>query len=271
VETRRAIRIGLLLSQGGEFAFVLFAAARDALLVEPEAASLFAAIVTVSMASTPFLMMFNDWLDRRRGNREADGMGAPDFAGPSQAIVVGYGRFGQTVAQMMMAKGIPVTLIDSKPAQIELVGSFGMKVHYGDGTRVDLLRLAGAGEARAILFCTERGLSPHRLEPILLAFPQAAIMVRTYDRYQLIEFRDLDLKFAIREVFESAVKMGREALALFCVDEAEVDRVEAEYRRRDAERLDGQASSGDIFALKESLFGPDNPIADREPSETGSS
>ena len=266
MESRRALKLGLLLSQGGEFGFVLFASAQAAMLIEPEAASLFSAIVTVSMAATPFLMMFNDWLDRRstaRGGADLDG---PEMSGPSQAIVVGYGRFGQTVAQMMMAKGIPVTLIDSKPSQIELSGSFGMKVYYGDGTRIDLLRLAGAAEAKAILFCLDGPpLAARRLEPILEAFPQAAVFVRAFDRRHLIELRSLDLKCVVREMFESAVVMGREALALFCVDEDEVARVEEEYRRRDQERLDIQASSGDLHALKERMFTPENPLADREP------
>ncbi|MGZ8311722.1 MAG: monovalent cation:proton antiporter-2 (CPA2) family protein [Allosphingosinicella sp.] len=263
---RKAVKLGLLLSQGGEFAFVLFAAARQAMLVEPEAASLFSAIVTVSMATTPFLMMFNDWLERRGAGDASDGLEGPEFAEAAKAIVVGYGRFGQTVAQMMMAKGIRVTLIDYNPTQIELVGTFGMKVYYGDGTRIDLLRLAGAADARALLFCVDGALPPRRLEPILTAFPQAAIFVRAFDRRHLIDLRALDLHSSVREVFESAVAMGRKALALFCVDEAEVDRVEQEYRRRDGERLDIQASSGDLLALKERLFRPDNPLADREPS-----
>jgi len=265
METRRALKLGLLLSQGGEVGFVLFAAAGQAMLIAPEAASLFGAIVTVSMATTPFLMMFNDWLDRRSTRRAGDGMEGPELSAPSQAIVVGYGRFGQTVAQMMMAKGIPLTLIDSKPSQIELSDSFGMKVYYGDGTRIDLLRLAGAAEAKALLFCIERALAPRRLEPILEAFPQAAVFVRAFDRRHLIELRSLDLKFAVRELFESAVLMGREALALFCIDAEEVERVEREYRRRDEERLDIQASTGDLHALKERMFTPDNPLAEKEP------
>jgi glutathione-regulated potassium-efflux system protein KefB len=265
MESRRAFKLGLLLSQGGEFGFVLFAAAQQAVLIAPEAASLFGAIVTVSMAATPFLMMFNDWLDRRSTRRDGDGMEGPELSAPSQAIVVGYGRFGQTVAQMMMAKGIPVTLIDSKPSQIELSGSFGMKVYYGDGTRIDLLRLAGAAEAKALLFCLDGSPLPARkLEPILEAFPQAAVLVRAFDRRHLIELRSLDLKSVVREVFESAVSMGREALALFCVDAEEVARVEEEYRRRDEERLDIQASSGDLHALKERMFTPGNPLAEKE-------
>jgi voltage-gated potassium channel Kch len=271
MESRRALKLGLLLSQCGEFGFVLFAAAQSALLIAPEAASLFAAIVTLSMATTPFLMMFNDWLDRRAGPRDADGLEGPELSAPSQAIVVGYGRFGQTVAQMMMAKSIPVTLIDSKPAQIEVSGNFGMKVYYGDGLRIDLLRLAGAGEAKALLFCTDpEKLTPHRLGPILEAFPHAAVFVRTFDRLHLIDLNALDLRFAVREMFESAVAMGREALALFCVDAEEVDRVEEEYRRRDQDRLDIQATSGDLHALKERMFSPDHPLEDLARAEPSS-
>ena len=91
------------------------------------------------------------------------------------------------------------------------------------------------------------------------------MFVRAFDRRHLIELRSLDVEYTIRALFESAVAMGRAALALFCVDEEEVDRVEQEYRRRDAERLDIQASSGDLHALKERMFRPDNPLADTEP------
>ncbi|HEX4738689.1 MAG TPA: cation:proton antiporter [Allosphingosinicella sp.] len=268
METRRALKLGLLLSQGGEFAFVLFAAAQNALLVAPAAASLFSAIVTLSMATTPFLMMVNDWIDRRASRRDGAGLEGPEDSPPSSAIVIGYGRFGQTVAQMLMAKGITLTLIDSKPAQIELVGSFGQKVYYGDGTRLDLLRLAGAAEVKALLFCTDTAIPRHRLEPVLAAFPQAAVFVRAYDRIHLMELAPLDLKSTIREVFESAVTMGREALALFCVDAEEVDRVERIYRERDRERLDSQTASGDIHAMSDIIFGPDNPLADRKAEGT---
>jgi glutathione-regulated potassium-efflux system protein KefB len=271
MKSRRALKLGLLLSQGGEFGFVLFAAAQGALLIDPAAASLFGAIVTVSMATTPFLMMVNDWLDRRSSRRDGDGLDGPELSSSTQAIVVGYGRFGQTVAQMLMAKGITVTLIDSKPSQIEISGDFGSKVYYGDGTRLDLLRLAGGADAKAILFCLDdRYPTAHRLEPILKAFPQAAVFVRAFDRLHLMELAPLDIRCTIREIFESAVLMGREALALFCVDADEVDRVEQEYRDRDRRRLDSQTASGDIHALKENMFSPENPLgargeAEREP------
>ena len=269
VERRRALKLGLLLSQGGEFAFVLFAAAQSAMLIEAEAASLFGAIVTLSMATTPFLMMLNDRLDQRASRRQGDGLDGPGESAPSRAIVVGYGRFGQTVSQIMMAKEIGVTLIDSKPSQIEISGSFGMKVYYGDGTRIDLLRLAGAGEAEAIFFCQDGPpLSARRLEPILEAFPQASVFVRTFDRLHLIELSSLDLHCVIREVFESAVCMGREALLTFKVDAEEVERVISQYRERDHQRLERQSATGDIRALRENMFSPWNPIGDRAEDET---
>nr|MBA3836016.1 NAD-binding protein [Sphingomonas sp.] len=143
----RSVRLGLLLSQAGEFGFVLFAQAAGALLIAPETASLFGAVVTLSMAATPFLMRLTDRLEARE-ERSAKGLDGPEASPPTRAIVVGYGRFGQTVAQMLMAKKIGVTLIDLKPQQIELSGEFGTKVYYGDGTRVDLLRTAGRKRPR---------------------------------------------------------------------------------------------------------------------------
>src|SRR3546814_2954143 len=111
------------------------------------AASLFGAVVTLSMASTPLLMTLV-----RRFNREdapiTAALDGPEIAGAARAIVIGYGRVGQTVAQMIMAQGASVTVIDSNPEQIERTASFGMKVYYGDGSRVDLLRREGPGIGR---------------------------------------------------------------------------------------------------------------------------
>jgi hypothetical protein len=212
--------------------------------------------------------MFNDWLDRRSTRKSGAGLDGPEHSATTDAIVVGYGRFGQTVAQMLMAKGLTVTLIDSKPSQIEISGAFGAKVYYGDGTRLDLLRLAGAADVKALLFCNDgTPLSARKLEPILEAFPQAALFVRAFDRIHLMELAPVDLKYSVREVFESAVQMGRAALALFCVGPEEVDRVEGEYRRRDLERLERQTESGDLHMLKNRMFGPDNPLADEEEAE----
>ncbi len=253
METRPAFGLGLLLSQGGEFGFVLFAQAQDALLIDPSAASLFGAVVTLSMATTPFLLM----IARRFEYAPAKGEKpeGPEAAVNSSAIIVGYGRFGQTVSQMLLADGISVTLIDVKPAQIERTAEFGVKVYYGDGRRIDLLRTAGAEQASLILFCTDDAtLGPKELEPILTTFPQAAILVRAFDRRQMIALAPLDLTASIREVYESAVLMGIESLKALAVSDSRIAEIEGEYRRRDIERLEAQGVSGDLHSMQDRMF-----------------
>ncbi|WP_333571615.1 cation:proton antiporter domain-containing protein [Sphingomonas sp.] len=253
MKPRGAFALGVLLSQGGEFGFVLFAQAQKALLIEPQAASVFSAIVTVSMATTPFLMMAT-----RRFRAEPPKAGAlPD--GPRQeganAVVVGYGRFGQTVAQMLIAQGIPVTIIDRDVEMIETAGSFGMKVYYGDGTRIDLLRQAGAGEAELLLFCQDGdAVDTEVVEGVHAAFPKASIFVRAYDRRSIMKLKGAPLSGVVREVMESAVVMARRAMDAVGVDGAEIDKTEAEYRRRDIERLTQQKETGDLYAGRDGMF-----------------
>ena len=168
-----------------------------------------------------------------------------------------------------MAKGIPVTIIDSKPSQSELAEEFGTKVSYGDGTRVDLLRTAGAETAEGIIFCQNpQELTRDKLAAVFEAFPHAAIMARVYDRLQVIEFDGLDLAACERELYESAIALGREALVKLGIPRREAERVEREYRQRDLERLEAQTVTGDLHAKSERTFGVDNPLPD-EAKECG--
>jgi monovalent cation:proton antiporter-2 (CPA2) family protein len=258
----RAIWLGLLLSQAGEFGFVLFGQAASAQLITREAASLFSAIVTLTMVSTPFLMQVIEWVLRRIPEPAVD-LEGPEFSPETNVIVVGYGRFGQTVGQMLMAKRIPVTIIDSKPSLIEVSEEFGTKVYYGDGTRVDILRTAGAEMAEAVLFCqAPKELTREKVEAVMESFPHIAVMARLYDRLHVIEFDGVDLAVCQRELFESAVVMGREALIKLGVSRREAERVEREYRERDLERLEAQTVTGDLHAKSERSFGVDRPLPD---------
>jgi glutathione-regulated potassium-efflux system protein KefB len=248
---RNALALGLLLSQGGEFGFVMFAQAQKGLLISPEAASLFGAVVTLSMASTPFLMMLTaplrrtpDSSERREGPR-ADG---------AAALVIGYGRFGQTVAQMLTLSDIRVTLIDTDTEMIDVADGFGSKVYFGDGTRIDLLRQAGAAEADALLFCLDgQQINAGVLEAVREAFPRPKIFLRAYDRRTLIDLRDAPHDYAVREVMESAVAMARDALERLGDNLQDIDEAEHEYRRRDDERLDLQREAGDYGAAREMI------------------
>ena len=256
---RKAFGLGLLLSQGGEFGFVLFKQAQEALLIDPEAASLFGAIVTISMAATPFLLMA---AARYEDGQQAEGdlPDGPELAPRANAIVVGFGRFGQAVSQILMGYGVSVTMIDIKPGQIETSGTYGAKVWYGDGRRVDLLRKAGADEAQLILFCLDdKDFAPRDLEAIQHSFPDAALFIRAYDRRQLIKFNDLGEGRVIREVYESAVRMGIEALAVLGASGDDIAGVEADFRHRDARRLAAQIDTGDFHALKDIFYRSGRP------------
>lgn len=257
---RAALWLALLLSQGGEFGFVLFTQAERAMLISPEGTSLFGAVVTLSMASTPFLMKVIRSFDRPAPL--PTGLEGPETSPESRVLVIGYGRFGQTVAQMLMASGVAVTLIDSKPAQIERTASFGMKVYYGDGRRIDLLRAAGAADANLIVYCVDGDwLDKQALEKVQQAFPQAGLLVRVFDRRHWIALDGLDLTGVVREVYESAVLMGRMALHQLGVDPAEIERIEAAYRQRDEERLELQSASGDLHSGQDRMFHPSRPLA----------
>ncbi|HEX7874572.1 MAG TPA: cation:proton antiporter [Sphingobium sp.] len=246
--------LGMLLSQGGEFGFVLFSQAGAALLIAPEAATMFSAIVTLSMVTTPFLMIFASRLEFAPAE-DGEGLEGPDHAPQTRAIVVGYGRFGQTVAQMVMGNGCAVTIVDRKPAQIELSRIFDTKVYYGDGTRIDLLRRAGAEQANVIAFCMDdAGFDDAAVQPILEAFPQAAVFVRAFDRRQLIALDGTDVAGVTREVFESAISMGRDVLVRLGASEDAAQEIEAQYRDNDQQRLDKQIAGG-LLAARGMNFG----------------
>ena len=247
---RSALGLGVLLSQGGEFGFVLFAEAQKAMLIEPEAASLFGAIVTLSMATTPFLMAATKRFREVPVERLAEERDEPRSDG-ANALIVGYGRFGQTVAQMLIASEIPVTLIDTDIEMIDIAGGFGAKVYFGDGKRIDLLRQAGAGEAQLILFCIDGDqISAELVEAVHEAFPQASIYVRAFDRRAVLKLTGTPTSYVVREVLESAVKMARLALQSLEVGEEEIARAEDMYRANDRERLKKQIEAGDIRAAR---------------------
>jgi glutathione-regulated potassium-efflux system protein KefB len=248
---RPALALGLLLSQGGEFGFVLFAQAQNALLIAPEAASLFGAIVTLSMATTPFLMMATS---RMRSEPVAKEVRDGPVADGSNALIVGYGRFGQTVAQMLLTQGIAVTLIDTDIEMIDVAGSFGAKVYYGDGTRIDMLRQAGAGEAELILFCTDGDqIGPELAEAVHEAFPKATIFVRVFDRRALLKLKGAPIGGAVRELLDSAVRMARMAMKAVGVGDEQIERTEDLYRKRDRERLKAQIEAGDLRVQQERI------------------
>jgi len=249
---RGALALGLLLSQGGEFGFVLFAQAQGAGLLSAEVASLTDAVITLSMATTPFLMRATERL-------RADPASSEVRDGPSgetsDVLVVGYGRFGQTTAQMLRASGLGVTLIDGDAERIDIAREFGSRVYFGDGTRIDLLRQAGAGEARAIVFAMDgEQADTGFIAGVHEAFPDARLFVRAFDRRTVMALKDSPVCASVREVYESAIDMARRAMQALDLDEAEIVNAEETYRSLDSKRLAAQSESGDIRAARDMLI-----------------
>jgi len=247
---RSALALGLLLSQGGEFAFVLYNQAQAGMLIDETTASLFGAVVTLSMATTPFLMMATARIRKPPVTEQNEEREAPVNDGAS-AIVVGFGRFGQGVAQTLLSGGLSVTLIDRKIDQIDIAAQFGSKVYYGDGTRLDMLLQAGAAEAQLIMFCIDEPIERDLLDAVREAFPKAMVYVRCFDRRGVIALAGAPAEGLVREVFESAIVMARNALQRVGLSETDIDRAEDRFRQQDEERMQVQIEGGDIMAGRE--------------------
>lgn len=202
-----------LLSQGGEFAFVIFGAASGANVISRETASLLMVVVALSMVATPMLLLLNDKLiaphfqmARRRPDDSIDPQNEP-------VIIAGFGRFGQIVGRLLHANGIGVTVLDHDPDQIDLLRKFGFKVFYGDATRIDLLRAAGAGNARALVVAIDNAEESIALvDAVKAAFPNLPMLVRARNVTHYYDLMDRGVTLIERETFESALQLGRSTL-----------------------------------------------------------
>jgi monovalent cation:proton antiporter-2 (CPA2) family protein len=226
------------LSQVGEFAFVLFAAAGDIL---PRAThNLLNAVVAVSMVATPFLMILYARVIAprlaRTGKREAD---VVDESSP--VIVAGFGRFGQVVTRVLNGLGIRATLIDHDPNQIELVRRFGSKAYYGDAARLDVLEKAGIAHARLLVVAIDDEASALRLvREARKRYPALKIIVRAHSRSDAFEYIELGVP-AVRETFASALDAAELALRALDFGPMAARRVVTRFRRHDEEALAQQA------------------------------
>jgi glutathione-regulated potassium-efflux system protein KefB len=238
-----SVRLAMLLSQGGEFAFVLFSTARDATLLTPELAAILTAAVIVSMALTPLAAMAIPYLVRDEPE-PTDGLETAEGR-MGTVLLIGFGRFGQVVSQILLARGIEVTIIDASPEMIRSAARFGFKIFYGDGTRLDVLRTAGAGSAKLIAVAVDKKETANRIVELAKAeFPLASLYVRSYDRAHTLELHAEGVAYEIRETFESAIRFGEASLRGLGATSEEAAAVAADIRRRDLERLEIQKVEG---------------------------
>ena len=208
----------LLLAQGGEFAFVVFQAAAGAQVFSAETASLLIGAVALSMLISPLLLVLMDRaLLRRYAQLKPAAPPAQEISEPQEApvIIAGFGRYGQIVARVMLTQGIPTTVLDHSVEILEIARAFGYRVFYGDATRLDLLRIAGAEHARVLVVAVD---DPEQsLKIVTLArkhFPQLQLVARARDLTHWNALRDLGVTLVQRELFESSLTSARTVLEL---------------------------------------------------------
>ena len=238
-----AAKTGAVLSQGGEFAFVIFTLGVSAALFTSTEASLMSAIVTISMILTPFMMMGARRLERQTPESTDDLEGPHHASG--QVIVAGFGRMGQIIAQVVQNAGVDVIAIDRNPGHIRNAERFGFKVYFGDAARLDILETAGIDEARAIILCMDdRDAVNHAVKAIRASHPNACIHAVAHDRMHEIELRKLGPDVIVRETLESSLMIARKALEQMSFSDAMIDDFIQQFREGDRERLLQQIDYG---------------------------
>ena len=249
---RDALSQAFLLSQGGEFGFVLFTAAAASSLFDSATTSLLIAIVTVTMALTPFVCMLPPLLLKNEDEEQLD----EDFEGAEDAEVfmIGFSRFGQVVAQVLLAGGRSVTVIDQSADRIRQASRFGFRIYFGDGTRKDVLDAGGIAKAKIIAVCTnKREVTDQIVDMVQAEYPEARVYARSYDRVHTLALRQRGVEYEIRETIESAITFGRKTLEGLGVDEAQATAIADDIRKRDETRLQLQAVEG-IAAGRELIY-----------------
>jgi glutathione-regulated potassium-efflux system protein KefB len=236
------LRSASILTPAGEFSFVILPLALSLGIIAEGPQKLFMAVAAFSMLLGPIVSKAVDVILQRQEAQGATGPRVEDFEGANgNALVIGFGRFGQVVNQMLLTSGTDVTVIDNDIEMIEAAGSFGFKVYFGDGQRLDVLRAAGGDKAEVVCVCIDNQEAAVAITEIVKAnFPLAKLLVRAYDRRHAIEIMAHEPDEVIRETFESALVFGRATLeALGQTREAAEEFLE-DVRSRDLARLEMQ-------------------------------
>ena len=228
-----------VLSQGGEFAFVLFSAAASAKLFSGDQLPMLLVTVTLSMMTTPLLMQGVDRLLARRFNEPDDEAEKPFVEDDQpQVIVVGFGRFGQVVGRLLMANHSRITVLERDISVVSLMRKYGYKVYYGDATELELLRAAGAASAQSIVItCNEPEDAMTIVHLCQQHFPHLQILARARGRVEAHELLQAGVTQFSRETFSSALELGRKTLMSLGMHPHQAHRAQQHFRRLDMRML----------------------------------
>ncbi|WP_027250659.1 glutathione-regulated potassium-efflux system protein KefB [Photobacterium halotolerans] len=239
IQAKSRSQMAAILSQGGEFAFVLFTAARSEGLLEADLSSFLLVVVSLSMMTTPLILRLQDkWFVRTFKAEASDEPEADVVDREPRVIITGFGRFGQVVGRLLFANKIRVTILERDPSQIQFLRKFGYKVYYGDASQLDLLRAAGAEKAEAIIICTD---NPEEVMQVVALcqqhFPRLKILARARSRVEAHQLLSHGVDRFSRETFAGALDLGRQALVALGMHPYKAKRAEAHFRKLDTTAL----------------------------------
>lgn len=239
---KQAFERMVLMAQGGEFAFVLYAAAGSVGLLNAHLNSVASAVITLSMALTPLMVVLHDrWAAHRARLRiNQEGQRAYDTEMEhNEVIIAGFGRFGQMVGRLLLSGGVKSTIMDNDAEHIESMRPFGFEVYYGDATRLDLLHVAGASQAKVLVVAVDdRDDAVLIVERARQAFPKLKVLARAYDVSHYYRLRRAGAHIVQREVFESSLLLGRRVLETLGLGAYEAREMTDAFRHANAKLIE---------------------------------
>ncbi len=237
-----ALERAVMMAQGGEFAFVLFAAATSKGVISATVNANMTAIVVLSMAITPVMLI----LHQRHAKKlppvlamdDVDSLADGEHQLHGNVLIIGFGRVGQIASQAPIAYGADISIIDNNPDVIREANQYGFKVYYGDGSREDILHAAGAHNAECIMVCINDADATTRIvENLKHHCPTAKVITRARDREHALALAKAEADFLVRETFDGAIRMGEKAVKVLGADEIQAEELSAQIRHADAERF----------------------------------
>jgi voltage-gated potassium channel Kch len=238
IDHREGVRSAAVLSQGGEFGFVLLTAGLAAVLIDGRTADIAVLVITASMMLTPLYTQAMEWLLRDTGAlRPFDEITEPQ----TPVVIAGFGRVGQIIGRILSMRHIPFTALESSSSQVEFVRQFGNRIYYGDPTNMELLRSAHIEQARAIIIAVDDADAALQIaQEVRSNYPQVKIFARARNRQHELQLRDLGVDFVIRETLASSLVMGGELLTHLGLSQSEADQAVGVFRKHDAATLEKQ-------------------------------
>ncbi|MDJ0613424.1 MAG: monovalent cation:proton antiporter-2 (CPA2) family protein [Rhizobiaceae bacterium] len=251
-DNNESIRTAAMLSQHGEFGFVIFAAASQNFILGSNTTSFLIAMVILSMALTPLAVWLAGKLIEYLNVEESMEEDFNDVS-LSPVLMIGFSRIGQVASQALLAAGEDVTVIDNNPQVIKQASKFGFRIFFGDGSRKDVLVSAGIRDCKMICVCTHIPEVTNRIIDLVSSeFPDKPIYARAVDRPHTLQLMDKPVKFHTRETFESALLLGKQMLLGLDRAPEEADAIIEDIRKLDHERLLLQYREG-IYAGSDKL------------------